>query len=230
MCVGPIVLYTKLRGDSLMMTSRPSMIETSLLFGALLLIFSSVASADPLRQFVCETYENGAVPFDRARSFGSDQHIVRDLDEFLKEPDMLHCWSNTAMTLGAVGSGDAVDSLKTFILKGNGTLSAPEFRSKGSAILALGWAANTEGRTESSMSASREALAFLEDSIRDDNKNPLKRIRWQSPFHSSPNELQQYLMVRAYQALALSGSDDARTAILDSPRCKIPAASDSPCA
>jgi len=212
-----------------MMISRSSIIETLLLFGALLLISPSMANADPLRQFVCETYENGAVPFDHARSFGSDPHSVKDLEEFLREPDMLHCWSNTAMTLGALGTSDAVDSLKTFILEGDKKLSGPEFRSKGSAILALGWAANTEGRPQGSALASKEALAFLEDSIREDNRNPLKRIKWQWPLHS-PNELQQYLIVRAYQALALSGSDDARKAITDSPRCKATTVSDSPCA
>lgn len=175
-------------------------------------------SPSDLRDFVCKAYDNGAVPFEQARSFGLGDRrsgSVSALRAILNSPKDAQCWSGAVWTLGSFGSDDAVEILKGFVLQGDGRLSRDEYNGKTSSVLALGWASNPSNATNKS---NERAFQFLKGGM---SPRFWGGVRWQSPLpgQHDPSSLSTYLARRSLQAIGLSGREDARAAMRDSPSC-----------
>lgn len=183
-----------------------------LFLGIILLLGSSHASGDPLLDFVCRSHD-GAVPFREARSFRSNERHVKVLIEMLRDERKAGCWYNAVMTLGAIGTKEAVSELTSFVARGGEVkLSQAEFNGKTGAILALGWAANTA----KTGSGNKEALDYLIKVIVDSESGPLKHIHWKPPV---PLDVHAYLIGEALHALGLSGSEVGGKVLGSTPRC-----------
>lgn len=202
-------------------------IVTLLLGTALVCLSPASARCDELHNFICGSYENGAVPFEKAREFGSEhwrEFSEAYLEAALKGRSSGHevveerCLPGAALTLGAIGSERAVETLKTFIFEGEGTLTLGQYKGKSSAILALGWAANSSNALAKS---NESALQFLL-SYGSDPNFWRQRIHWHAPPELGPHDLSAYLVRRSLQAIGLSGRQDAREMVKAEPICRDP--------
>lgn len=194
-------------------------LETVFRLGVFPLVVASLGSVcagavDPLETFVCKTYNNGAVPFQAAQSLG-EKHVAQ-LRELLRDDKKEACWYGVAMSLGAIGTKNAVEILEGFIVSGKGKLTPDAFEGKSGALLALGWAANP---VNSDKNARDAAFSYLTAAI-DLGRSPLVKLPWSSPYHSDPKALFKSLAGQAIEALGLSGTDSAKNLLVNSAYCK----------
>jgi hypothetical protein len=172
-----------------------------------LCVIPAPARADELHSFICLSYGNGAVPFEKARQFGLDplrDLRVEHLEGVLKASQSAHpdssCVSGAALTLGAIGSDRAVEVLKAFILEGKGQLTEAQYKGKSSAVLALGWAANGSNATGKPNEAAFKFL--ITNGV--DPEFWHRNIQWKSS-HPGEQDIPMYLVRRSLQAIGLSG-------------------------
>ena len=156
--------------------------------------------------FVRATYIEG-IPYDLANAYTSD--VVPVLLDMLQDEEQTPYWGNIAVTLCIIGDERTVEPLIEFI-EGNveGEITDALYEAKSSAILALGYLVNKSGNGRS--------LQYLIVSAVPDTWGQ-RGIEWQAPYQASRDERNVDLSTAAILGLALSGRDDAKSALRDLP-------------
>lgn len=160
------------------------------------------ATVDASIEFVRGTYVEG-IPYESARALSPS--VVPVLLSMLEDEEEAVYWGNIAVTLAIVGDETAVEPLIEFIEQDvGGGVSDSLYRAKTSALMALGYLANEGG--------SEWALVYLMESVYPESWS-LRGIEWQAPLHASAEERDVELSRVAILGLALSGREEARTAL-----------------
>ncbi|MGQ0621595.1 MAG: hypothetical protein ACT4QA_17035 [Panacagrimonas sp.] len=161
---------------------------------------ADASTTRPLRlsRFVAQTFIHG-VPYDQARAYGSA--AVPELISILRDPLQEASWSNAAVMLGMIGDQAAVEAVIDFIREpGRGAMTKLRGKARGSAVMALGYAAHQGNET---------ALWYLMDSAM-----PGKwRERALAQVDDANPETAQRLTRKAMLGLALSGRAEALAVI-----------------
>ncbi len=152
-----------------------------------------------------ETAWPEGVPYNLAKSF-SDR-LVDELVSILKDRTKDHSWSNIVAVLGTKGSPDATSALLNFLRERRGELSESEYLAVSSVPMSLGWSLAT--RSEKSQPVDQDAhLALLQMTTHEYWRENVS-TRWSSPLHRTKAALYNSMVVKAFIALALSGSEVA---------------------
>ncbi len=150
-----------------------------------------------IEAFVRHIYIHG-VPYELATKY--PQEVVPTLLKMLKDPKEARHRANIITTLCIVGrnAGIAGEAIGVFE-RGEGKLSASEYRAKKAALLGLGYLANSGDKT---------ALEYLEKSV-DSDAWDRRGLKWQSPFDDSPAYRNAQLTTLAVWGLVISGQPEA---------------------
>jgi PBS lyase HEAT-like repeat-containing protein len=157
-------------------------------------------SAD-VESFVRQTFIHG-VPYETASAFPST--VVPRLLRMLADPSEEQYWSNIVVTLGAIGDERAVSPLLQFFTTDEGRISDSRYRAKTAVLMSLGYLGNK--------SHNREAIRFLLNSLDPDVWR--SRVKWIGSFPSDSEDQRVYLTKLAIWGLALTGTPEARDALL----------------
>ena len=168
-------------------------------------LYAQQADAESMsvENFVRSTYIEG-VPYELAATYTAEDVPV--LLAMLNDEADAPYWGNVAVTLCAIGVEDAVDGVISFIERDvDGQLTRSLYRAKSGAVMALGYSAykNADGKS----------LNYLLASVNNPGVWNERGIEWVAPFQASTEERNADLTSVAVMGLALSGTNEARTAL-----------------
>ena len=157
-----------------------------------------------VQDFVRKTYIHG-LPYVEAQSFTSSDIPI--LASMLENPVESAAWPNIVGTLGAIGDDEAFSPLLGFMLSGSGVLTPSNYAAKTSVPMALGYLLN---QTESEYT--QIVFNFLNSGLNPEVWSS-RGISWASPFGLTPEEELDQLVAVSVIGLALSGTDQANSAL-----------------
>ena len=151
-----------------------------------------------IRDFVSRVYPD-SVPYREAMQYGPADANV--LSEMLADPRQRAKWPMAAMVLGVIGDDRAAGTLIDFVQRGRvGRMNGTEYRSIGSAMMALGYLGSRRGNAP--------ALRFLMDASDPQYWKNQGRVRWTSRAALTPASRDQELSNFAMMGLGLSGRSE----------------------
>jgi len=152
--------------------------------------------------FVHRTYFEGT-PYAIASTYGADD--AKTLLQLLGKTEERPFYSNIVTTLGMIGDPVAVEPLKSFITKGEGTIDGNTARAKTTAVTALGYIVNK--------SHDKNALQFLARGMEPTDWE--SRLEW-LPAGQTINDRTFSLVRAAIYGLAFAGTPEAEIALASS--------------
>jgi Matrixin len=152
--------------------------------------------------FVHRTYFEGT-PYAIASTYGTDD--AKTLLQLLDKTEERPFYSNIVTTLGMIGDPVAVEPLKRFITKGEGTIDVNTARAKTTAVTALGYIVNK--------SHDEGALQFLAMGMQP--KNWESHVQW-LPLGQAASDRTFSLVRASIFGLAFAGTPEAETVLASS--------------
>ena len=117
----------------------------------------------------------------------------------LANPARKSQWTNASVALGAIGTPEAVESVRGFVRDGRGRIGHDAYQAKLAAVLGLGYGVRRSG--------SGNALEQLANGISVDAW--IQDLRWSAPMRTSRTETARALTAASFSGLALSGTTEA---------------------
>jgi hypothetical protein len=156
-----------------------------------------------IQEFVRRIYPD-SMPFEEAMRYGPEN--VPTLTRMLSDPRERASWPMIASVLGIIGDEASAHALIDFVVRERGgSLRGDEYRSVGSAIVALGYLVERTG--------SPTALEFLGQASEPSFWQRQRRMRWTSTASATIAARNQRLADFAVMGLGLSGHREARSAL-----------------
>jgi hypothetical protein len=152
-------------------------------------------------EFVHRTYAEG-IPFELASSYTHED--AQRLIAMLENPEEKPYLTNIVVTLGMIADPTAVQPLRSFIEKGEGSIDPQTLRAKTSALIALGYVVNRH-KDES-------ALTYLAQGLNPKNWKD-KNLKWTLRGTEDAEQRNISLIKASALGLGISGTPEAATAL-----------------
>ena len=147
-------------------------------------------------EFLERVYVHG-IPFSHVADF-----VSADAARFkavLADPSRKAQWLNASVALGAIGTPDAVESVRGFVREGRGRLTHDAYQAKLGAVTGLGYGASR-----------RAGGSALDELCKGCSLDSWRReVQWSPPGVGSRDETARELTSASFSGLALSGTDEA---------------------
>ena len=156
-------------------------------------------------EFLDRVYVHG-IPYSHVAGFGAGD--AAKFKAVLADPSRKAQWLNASVALGAIGTADAVETVRGFVRAGRGRLGHDAYQAKLGAVLGLGYGAS---RRPSGTALEQLARGCSIDSW-------TKELKWSAPGRPKGDETSRMLTAASFSGLALSGKAEASRLLTDAAR------------
>jgi hypothetical protein len=146
------------------------------------------------------------VPYSQVAHFDAT-HVSR-LTRILADPAQQQRWSNAAIALATISTPQCLETIRSFIFKGQGRLSPAAYNAKRAALMALAYSVH-KSTANSAPHQCQCALQLLRDSSTPQQWQ--KKLHWSGPTHLTTQQTIEQLTCTALAGLSLSGAPGALT-------------------
>lgn len=159
------------------------------------------ATKPAITEFVHRNYAEG-IPFEVASSYTRED--AEKLIAMLDNPDEKPYFTNIVVALGMIGDPIAVQPLRSFVEKGEGSIDPQTLRAKTSALIALGYVVNRHN--------DESALAYLAQGLNPRNWKE-KKLKWTLRGIGDLEQRNISLIKASALGLGIAGTQEAASAL-----------------